>query len=110
MIADAPEKPSSPAKPLPPAAPRRARKLESRVLTPSQRELLEALRRCVARDGQSPTVRELMAEWGRKSSNGIYNGLRILARKKYLQLIETRPRATARNIILLPLDGKPPRT
>ena len=81
---------------------RRLRKPESRVLSPSQRELLEALRRCIERDGQSPTVRELMVEWGRKSSNGIYNGLRILARKKYLELIETKPRATWRNIRLLP--------
>jgi hypothetical protein len=77
------------------------------ALTVSQRALLEAVRRCIAKTGESPTIRELMAEWGRKSFNGAYHGVRILARKGHLYLDES----TARGIRLTagePEGGKPP--
>jgi repressor LexA len=50
-------------------------------LTPRQAEILALIRRRIAHAGSPPSVREIQAETGIRSPNGVICHLRALARK-----------------------------
>ncbi len=61
-------------------------------LTERQKELLSFIRTYNARNGFSPTVREIGAAFGIRSTNGVSDHLKALEHKGRLKRIETMPR------------------
>jgi repressor LexA len=61
-------------------------------LTDRQREVLTALANLTTRDGMPPTLRELAAELGISSTNGVSDHLRALLRKGYVRAATGRSR------------------
>jgi len=53
-------------------------------LTPRQRAVLECIKDSIARDGRPPTLREIGAEVGISSTNGVNDHLKALESKGYL--------------------------
>ena len=60
------------------------REARSRALTDRQRMVLEFIRDHIASKGYPPTVREIGAHMGIRSTNGVADHLRALERKGYL--------------------------
>lgn len=71
-------------------------------LTPRQNEIYEFIRACIQQQGAPPTIPEIGAKFGMKSTNGVNDLLNVLERKGYI----IRRRGTARGIALT--DQAPP--
>ena len=69
-----------------------ARTLRKR-LTPRQREVLEVIQHSIEDNGYPPTIREIGAELGIKSTNAVNDHLKALERKGYLERNEAKSRA-----------------
>lgn len=67
-------------------------------LTKRQGEVLDVITTSIERDGYPPTIREIGAELGIKSTNAVNDHLKALERKGYLQRNEAKSRA------LIPVD------
>lgn len=59
-------------------------------MTHGQRDTLDNIRAFIAAHGRSPTIRELMAIEGAKSTAGIYERLQALVRDGYLRKLDDR--------------------
>lgn len=71
-------------------------------LTPRQNEIYEFIRTRIQQQGVPPTIPEIGATFGMKSTNGVNDLLNVLERKGYI----VRHRGTARGIALT--DNAPP--
>lgn len=81
--------------------------MAQRPLTERQKEVLAAIRSHIERHGHSPTIRELCAVTGLKSTNGVVDHLRALRRKgaiEWPQEMKSRtirlPRPDSRYLVL----------
>jgi len=72
------------------------------ALTGRQAEMLDLIRRHIAKRGYAPTLRELGALMGVRSTNGVNDHLKQLERKGYIR----RDTVTARGIVVLGADGR----
>lgn len=63
------------------------------MLTKRQRECLDFIRDFKARNGYSPTVREIMAKMGIKSPNGVVCHLKPLQKKGLIEWTEEKARS-----------------
>lgn len=66
---------------------------EREQLTERQREVLDFIQNKISRDGYPPTIREIGDQLGIRSTNGVNDHLKALARKGYLQRTEAKSRA-----------------
>lgn len=69
-------------------------------LTDRQQQVLDFIQEKIACDGYPPTIREIGAELGINSTNGVNDHLRALERKGYLNRTEAKSRA------LVPVDTR----
>jgi repressor LexA len=67
--------------------------LDRDKLTKRQEQVLRAIRDSIDRDGYPPTIREIGAQLGIKSTNAVNDHLKALERKGYLQRDESKSRA-----------------
>jgi SOS-response transcriptional repressor LexA len=75
-----------------------------KALTPRQREALDFIVGFVREHGYSPTIREIGAQLGIRSTNGVMSNLLCLQRKGAIDLERNhlrRGRSRSRNIVLL---------
>ncbi len=79
--------------------PRRTRE----KLTDRQNQVLQIISDSIANNGYPPTIREIGAHMGIKSTNGVNDHLKALERKGYLSREESKSRA------LVPIDPTPRR-
>jgi repressor LexA len=63
------------------------------ALTDRQREILDFITRSIAKRGYPPTLREIGAHFGIKSTNGVNDHLRALEKKGYLHREDLKSRA-----------------
>jgi repressor LexA len=68
-------------------------KSERERLTERQREVLDFIQAKIQRDGYPPTIREIGDQLGIRSTNGVNDHLKALAKKGYLQRTEAKSRA-----------------
>ena len=68
-------------------------KTERERLTERQREVLDFIQAKIQRDGYPPTIREIGDQLGIRSTNGVNDHLKALAKKGYLQRTEAKSRA-----------------
>lgn len=68
-------------------------KSERERLTDRQREVLDFIQAKIQRDGYPPTIREIGDQLGIRSTNGVNDHLKALAKKGYLQRTEAKSRA-----------------
>lgn len=80
------------------------REARGRALTDRQRMALEFIRDHIASKGYPPTVREIGAHMGIRSTNGVADHLRALERKGYLMKGDVHARALR---IIAPFVGAP---
>lgn len=80
------------------------REARGRALTDRQRMALEFIRDHIASKGYPPTVREIGAHMGIRSTNGVADHLRALERKGYLMKDDVHARALR---IVGPFVGDP---
>lgn len=66
---------------------------ERERLTERQREVLDFIQAKIQRDGYPPTIREIGDQLGIRSTNGVNDHLKALAKKGYLQRTEAKSRA-----------------
>ncbi|MBL8788322.1 MAG: transcriptional repressor LexA [Deltaproteobacteria bacterium] len=62
-------------------------------LTDRQQEVLDFIQAKIQRDGYPPTIREIGDQLGIRSTNGVNDHLKALAKKGYLQRTEAKSRA-----------------
>lgn len=74
-----------------------------RRLTPRQRRILDYIRAFRLEHGYPPTLRQIGAEMGIKSTNGVHDHLAALKRKGYIDLDQGQ----ARGIVVLARPGVP---
>src|SRR5690348_6667635 len=70
-------------------------------LTDRQQQVLEDIRSSITQRGYPPSLREIGAHWGIRSTNGVNDHLRALERKGYLTREDMKSRA------LRPVDLEP---
>lgn len=68
-------------------------KAERERLTERQREVLDFIQAKIQRDGYPPTIREIGDQLGIRSTNGVNDHLKALAKKGYLLRTEAKSRA-----------------
>src|SRR3954447_15946653 len=81
------------------------------ALTDRQREILDFISRSIAKRGYPPTLREIGAHFGIKSTNGVNDHLRALEKKGYLQREDLksralRPIAPSGQVVEVPILGR----
>jgi repressor LexA len=84
---------------------------ERDALTDRQREILDFISRSIAKRGYPPTLREIGAHFGIKSTNGVNDHLRALEKKGYLQREDLksralRPIAPSGQVVEVPILGR----
>ncbi len=62
-------------------------------LTERQQQVLDFIQKKISRDGYPPTIREIGDQLGIRSTNGVNDHLKALAKKGYLQRTESKSRA-----------------
>lgn len=77
---------------------------ESRKLIEREQKILDFLRREIVEKGYPPTVREICAAVGIRSTSTVYKDLNNLVAKGYLRKDPSKPRA-----LILTKTGEPPR-
>src|SRR6266700_982307 len=77
-------------------------------LTDRQQQVLGYIRQSIVDRGYPPTLREIGARMGIRSTNGVNDHLRALERKGYLTREDMKSRALRPTGMGTPLGSKPP--
>src|SRR5271156_3748690 len=77
-------------------------------LTQRQQMVLDFIRQSISDRGYPPTLREIGARMGIRSTNGVNDHLRALERKGYLTREDMKSRALRPTRLATPTPGEPP--